>query len=243
MPQSVVKAIHNSHAVFTEGLTTQVPEPTQRKESGNENVSERLLSDLSDWTEIRSQLVASLELPDRVLDSRQFLADPMMAGVLVSQLASLKRGFNFAFGIDVQVFAEARRAGTPVYRLDELAPQTALSFDERLAFFRRALSSALGSAKDDARRASETDYERYLSGDTVYFTCRTKQMNSAAESAKAVTHLGDSRTTAFWNRVSAQRQRFPSAVIFVAPGVMHLYGDQGLLQILRNNGFSVVPTQ
>lgn len=146
--------------------------------------------------------------------------------------------------LDQKIAGDAKAEGKTLVGLETMEEQLSAMADLPVKFHLDALieTLALGSRMDDA---VETMIELYLAGD----------IGLTMPMLKTLTPLGtdpDKGYAAFEQRIIIDRNKvmatraaphFAKGNVFMAVGALHLPGEQGLVTLLRQQGYTVTPVQ
>ena len=162
---------------------------------------------------------------------------PWLVSMLVVQLEIKRMGFDPSYGLDQHFLKEARQSHKPIGALEDAGSQIKLfsslseEFQDRLL-----LSSLIDMEKwtdifDLLTRA-------WQSGDAAAMEeLITSNVRDYPQLKPLMTKLFDDRNTAMTAKIERFLQR-PNSY-FVAVGVGHLVGDQGIVSQLRRKNFRV----
>ncbi len=159
---------------------------------------------------------------------------PWFAALVLEQMALGKSGFESAAGVDEQFAQRARTDGKPIIALETVEEQLGffakLTLEQQRQYLRGTLKDLDTEASDAAvmvnawRRGDSAELERLLrreaSENPVLFQILTTERNRRWL-PKIVAMLGEDQD------------------YLVVVGALHLVGSDGLVSLLRNQGFKV----
>ncbi|KPF44988.1 TraB/GumN family protein [Rhizobium sp. AAP43] len=205
------------------------------------------LTMFTDGTSIKDHLdAASLTKLDEGLKQRGLslaVVAKMKPWILASFVAlpacELSRKAGGASFLDMQIAKDAVAAGKPVAGLETLVEQLEAMADLPIDFHFKALveTITLGDKMEDVM---ETMTELYLSGDIGMTMPLLKTV------APSTTEGDESAYAAFESRIISDRnlvmakgstQHLEKGNAFIAVGALHLPGEQGLVELLRRQGY------
>jgi uncharacterized protein YbaP (TraB family) len=178
-----------------------------------------------------SKLAASLEVPEVVIAK----LEPWAAALVLTQFALTKTGFDPDLGIDMQITARARNDHKPIEGLetviDQLSVFDARSFEEQTRFL---LDSA-----DDAPNLNEDLQELIAAWRVGDLRALEKAfLKERAKSPALYDALLGVRNRQWLPKIEALLKEDRDYLVVV--GTLHFVGRDGLLALLRQDGFKVV---
>lgn len=164
----------------------------------------------------------------------------MLMSLISLPECEVQRQKSGAVVLDVELARNAEAAGKRLVGLESFAEQlaalTSLPMDLHVQGLVATLQ--LGSRMDDMM---ETLTALYLSGETGMFMPATKELlKSDAETAESYAAFEETMINAR-NRLMADRAApiLEEGGAFIAVGAMHLPGESGLVELLRDKGYEV----
>lgn len=163
----------------------------------------------------------------------------ILASFVALPACELSRKAGGASFLDMQIAKDAVAAGKPVAGLETLVEQLEAMADLPVDFHFKALveTITLGDKMEDVM---ETMTELYLSGDIGMTMPLLKTVApSTAEDDESAYAAFESRIISDRNLVMAKgsSKHLEKGNAFIAVGALHLPGDQGLVELLRQQGY------
>ncbi|MBB3542686.1 MULTISPECIES: TraB/GumN family protein [unclassified Rhizobium] len=153
------------------------------------------------------------------------------------EMARKAKGVQF---LDQKIAADAAAAGKQVKGLETLAEQLQAMAELPTEFHLKSLieTLALGSKMNDV---VETMTDLYLSGDIGMTIPMLKTVSPDGEDEDSDYAAFEQRIILDRNKVMAERAApiLAKGNVFMAVGALHLPGDGGVIELLRNQGFTV----
>lgn len=191
-----------------------------------------------------AKLEAALKERNIPLAAVQSFKPWMISGMIALPACELARKANAAPFLDKKIALDAIAAGKPVKGLETMAEQlsamAALPMDLHLKSLTETLD--LGSRMNDV---TETMTELYLSGD-IGLTVPMLRALTPEEDAKDA----DEGYAAFEEMIVTKRNHIMAeraaplladGGLFLAVGALHLPGEEGVIELLRKQGYTVTP--
>lgn len=147
--------------------------------------------------------------------------------------------------LDKQIAENAAKAGKRVVGLETYAEQLAAMNDLPMAFHLQSLIDAV-ELGDKINDVNETMISLYLKGEVGEIMPMMQAVAPDTETAKIDGHADfDQRIVIDRNKIMAQRAGplLSQGKVFMAVGALHLPGEQGLVELLRTQGFTVTALQ
>lgn len=168
------------------------------------------------------------------------MLDGMAPAIVNTQLALLQSqqafpDFDATQQLDTQVQARARECGRDVIGVETIEEQLALLYGAPIAEQLQELLETVRKDGDSATKAHELA-AAYLSGDLDAINALLNDPD--AMDNEALDRLLISRNNAWVEKLT---EWLPAKSLFVAVGVGHLVGPQGLIEQLKAKGYGVSP--
>lgn len=155
-------------------------------------------------------------------------------------LEAARLGLSPAYASEVLLTAQARAAGKPIVEIESVEQQLAL-FDSapvpvQVAYLEQALDSI-----DDGEGEREVIalLDAWLKGDAEAMLARLTKMQATSNAGERwiAEQVLDARHAQMLNAI----ERFAASgkLHLVAVGTLHFFGDNGLLQLLRERGYTI----
>jgi uncharacterized protein YbaP (TraB family) len=176
-------------------------------------------------------LAASLDVPEEAISR----FEPWAAGLVLTQAALSKSGFDPQLGIDMQITGRARKDGKPVEGLETVVDQLSIfdnrSFEEQTRF--------LLDAANDAPSMDE-DLQRLITAWRAGDLRRLEKefLKERAEAPELYDTLLGARNRAWLPKIEALLDADQDILVVV--GTLHFVGRDGLLSLLRQSGHKAV---
>ncbi len=152
--------------------------------------------------------------------------------IAVPELAQLK-----GIPMDKWVQEEAARTGKQSLALETMQEQMAILFDGQSYHEQADDLVKMVVEKETMIKMSKSMYDIYVAYDLAALG---EMVYSIPESEMWMTRLLDVRNLAWMEKLPSIMKNQPT---FIAVGALHLYGDKGLIQLLRKEGYTVEPIQ
>lgn len=189
-----------------------------------------------------AKLEAALKERNIPLAAVQSFKPWMISGMIALPACELARKANAAPFLDKKIALDAIAAGKPVKGLETMQEQISAMASLPLDLHLKALAETLelGSRMDDV---TETMTELYVSGD-IGLTVPMLRALTPEEDAKEA----DDGYAAFEEMIITKRNHIMAeraapmlneGGLFLAVGALHLPGEEGVIELLRSQGFKV----
>jgi len=179
-----------------------------------------------------TKLAASLEVPEFVISK----LEPWSAALILTQYALTRTGFDPELGIDMQITQRARTDGKPIEGLETVIDQLSVfdsrSFEEQTRFL---LDSA-----EDVPKLNEDLQEliaAWRAGDLR--ALEKAYLEESAKSPELYDALLGVRNRKWLPKIEALLKEEQDYLVVV--GALHYVGRDGLLALLKKDGFKAVP--
>ncbi|MBP2550301.1 uncharacterized protein YbaP (TraB family) [Neorhizobium galegae] len=163
----------------------------------------------------------------------------MLSSFVALPACELVRKAKGAAFLDMQLAKDAIRAGQPVKGLETMEEQLSAMASIPTEFHLKSLMEmlALGDRMDDVMY---TMTELYLSGDIGLTMPMLKAVSPDGSDEEGYAEF-EQRIVTARNHIMAERARplLEAGGAFMAVGAMHLVGEEGLVSLLRADGFTV----
>jgi uncharacterized protein YbaP (TraB family) len=160
---------------------------------------------------------------------------PWFAALLLEQLSLARSGFDANAGIDMQFTQRALADGKPVIALETMAEQIGyfaqLTLDQQRQFLRSTLQELDGGEADTA-----TLVRAWQHGDTAELERLLRE--ESAQSPELLRVLTSVRNRRWLPKIAALLHDDHDDLVIV--GAMHLIGRDGLVELLKGQGYSPV---
>jgi len=178
-----------------------------------------------------SKLAASLEIPEMVIAK----LEPWAAALILTQFALSKTGFDPNLGIDMQITERAKADGKPIEGLETVIDQLNV-FDART--FKEQTQFLLDSA-DDAPKLNEDLQQLIAAWRTGNLRALEKEfLKERAKSPELYDALLGVRNRQWLPKIEALFEEDRDYLVVV--GTLHFVGKDGLLALLKQDGFKAV---
>lgn len=164
---------------------------------------------------------------------------PMMISTTLLQLASMKAipGFNIKQPLDKALLERAQAAGKPVKGLETPEFQINVLYGTPIARQADDLIKALTSDVDPVALLSQMN-EAYHAGDLIALEELTSDVESSGMTEEERQRLINNRNETWVNFLIGA---IPTTSMLIVVGAGHFPGPKGILNLLRNAGFTVEP--
>ena len=166
----------------------------------------------------------------------------MISSVVATPSCELARKTKGAKFLDQKIAADAAAAGKQVKGLETLVEQLQAMADLPAAFHLKSLIETL-ELGDKMNDVVETMTDLYLSGNVGATMAMLKVVTPDGDDADSDSDYAsfEQRIILDRNKVMAERAApiLASGNVFMAVGALHLSGNQGLVELLRKQGFTV----
>ena len=241
LPAHVLESFAKTDALMTETRLDDTGEQTALAFSMLDLESSLSAKIGTERTEKLTPLLAAEGIPAQSVEQFQ----PWAAAVLL--MYHKPEGYSQLFGIDILLTTEAQKAQKTLLGLESATDQVKLFIelpeDKMLSLIDSSINDS-GEAKKQTQKMLDL-YERNQAGE-LYELSQDVSFN--LQNMPAAEHdfwrkwlyedLMDSRT-AKW--VPVIETQLPKQATLVAVGSGHLFGDKGLIALLRNEGYTVSP--
>ena len=154
---------------------------------------------------------------------------------------SVKAGYSVLFGVDLMLAATARKTNKPVLALETVQEQikamglgsNKLADSATPADFDKALGEIESGKSREMLQQLATHWQQ---GDLAALDEMMRTCNCMDDIGMKTTLL-DERNARMAERIPAQLNKYPN--LFIAVGLLHMVGENNLLQMLEKQGFSV----
>jgi uncharacterized protein YbaP (TraB family) len=183
---------------------------------------------LSDWSQANpSYPIASLNR-----------LEPWFVSILVVNTQAKAQGFESGLGVDQHFMNAAKPAAKPSIGLEKASQQIALFDGMPVKAQQQLLQEALDANAADNARDLERLRHLWKSGD-VNGLQRETVARMRREYPDLYQSINVDRNHAWLPQVQAMLDDEASDDTMVVVGALHLLGDDGLVQLLRNKGYRV----
>jgi hypothetical protein len=196
--------------------------------------SDRALKDVvgeKDYARV-SRLAATLGVPELAIAK----LEPWAAALVLTQFALTRTGFDPQLGIDMQISERAKADGKPVDGLETVIDQLSVfdgrSFEEQTRFLLDSTDDAAHLDEDLAKLV-----EAWREGDLS--ALEQEFIKERAKSPELYDALLGVRNRKWMPKIQALLDAELDYLVVV--GTLHFVGDDGLLTLLRKQGFKAVP--
>lgn len=165
----------------------------------------------------------------------------IIASVVAMPACEMARKATGASFLDKKLAEDAKATGQRVAGLETLAEQIGAMADLPLDFHLKALIETL-ALNDEMDDIIETMTELYLAGDIGMTMPMLEAVTPEASGEQDAGYAAfEKRIVLDRNKVMAERSAplLANGNAFIAVGALHLPGEEGLVQLLRKQGFSV----
>jgi len=236
LPESIHDALDMAQALFVEvDIRSLDKDAVAKKISELSDMSEQSLFELLD-----SETWFSL---DNVLDKYQLQLvkmdhmQPWYFMYLLSGLPASRGAFDPELGVDLYLMDLADRKHVPVVSLETLEYQLKMfadwSLDDQVTLLEEALKS-----NDESMESLTQLHDAWRDGDEAALL---EQEMSPSEAGGIMTQfwerIVDERNHSMFTYLLDDTAEFKTA--FIAVGAMHMIGDEGLVQLLENEGYTI----
>lgn len=239
LPDVVTAAIDGSGALFTE-IPMEMDKMMAAAKAAMLPKGTTLRDELGD--ELYGRVKAYVESRG----GKMAMFDPVRPWVATTQLMIVDMLPKMATRrpLDLQLYADAKKAGKTVGGLETVESQMAvfedLSHEEQV----KMLESTLGKLEQDAaagKSSTEELLQLYLKGDEAAIDTYINEYPLGDEKlqAKLEERLLANRNGGMVDRIVEQLQRFPDRSSFFAVGAAHYGGKEGVLAKLAERGYRV----
>ena len=163
--------------------------------------------------------------------------------ILTLAVADVSRdGYNMAFGIDLNLAAMAQAARRPILPLETAQEQLdAMGLGGTDSLANLATPDDIAKVLDDIRSGKNREItgelvRHWQSGDLVALETLMRTCNCMDDLGMKTAMLDD-RNQRMAERISPLVAKHPK--LFIAVGLLHMVGDNNLLQLLQKEGFTV----
>ena len=179
-----------------------------------------------------SKLASTLEVPELVIAR----LEPWAAAMVLTQFALTRTGYEAQLGIDMQLVERARTDGKPVDGLETVEEQLgvfdARSFEEQTRFL-------LDSADDVPLLADDLKHliTAWRAGDLKALERELEK--ERVHAPELYDELLGARNRRWLPKIEALLKRDQDVLVVV--GALHFVGKDGLLELLKRDGYKPVP--
>jgi hypothetical protein len=164
----------------------------------------------------------------------------MISSVVALPACEIARKTKGAQFLDQKIAVDAAAAGKQVKGLESLAEQLQAMADLPVEFHLKSLIETL-QLGDKMNDVIETMTDLYLSGNVGMTMPMLKTVTPDGEDAESDYAAFEQRIILDRNKVMAERAApiLANGNVFIAVGALHLSGNEGLIELLRKQGFTV----
>ena len=160
---------------------------------------------------------------------------PWFAALLLEQMTLAKAGYDPAAGVDMQFTQRAVADHKPIIALETAAEQMGIFAQLSLPQQRDYLRSTLDELDSEDRQTSEM-VQAWQRGDTAQLESLLR--HEAADAPELFRMLTTDRNRRWLPKITALLNDEHDDLVIV--GAMHLVGRDGLIELLRQRGYSAV---
>jgi uncharacterized protein len=179
-----------------------------------------------------SRLAATLGVPELAIAK----LEPWAAALVLTQFALTRTGFDPQLGIDMQISERAKADGKPVDGLETVIDQLSVfdgrSFEEQTRFLLDSTDDAVHLDEDLAKLV-----QAWREGDLS--ALEQEFIKERAKSPELYDALLGVRNRKWLPKIQALLEAELDYLVVV--GTLHFVGEDGLLTLLRKQGFKAVP--
>ncbi len=199
----------------------------------NDDLSPATAERLARWSAAQSTALAALRLDAEAL--QQY--DAWYAGLLISLIEMNKLGLNPDLGLDQHLGDRAMVAGKPTSGLELAAEQITFFDDMSLAEQVQFLEEGLDSSQDGSQDTLKL-HDDWRRGDAEALW-REMATDFRRDYPALYQRVNVARNDAWLPKLEARLQRRGTDDALVVVGSLHLLGEDGLVEKLRANGYTV----
>lgn len=230
---AIMQAFHSSQAVVTEVIFDSVSIALAATESLLPAGSLRDFLDSTDYAQVDAEIKNLIGVPLDMLASMKPMAVTTLLALTYYQVAIPELAQLTGEPMDKWLQDEAVRTGKQSLALETIQEQMQMLFDGQPYQEQADGLVEIVAEKELMIQLSKAMYDAYLAsnlealGQTAYSTPESETLMAA---------LLDVRNLAWLEKLPAIMKNQST---FIAVGALHLHGEKGLIQLLRNQGYTV----
>ncbi|MDD1781472.1 TraB/GumN family protein [Enterovibrio sp. ZSDZ35] len=159
---------------------------------------------------------------------------PWQAAFALQQYQAQQLGMKTELGIDVHFLSKALKLGVPIISLETVQQQLDMVANMRNDGLPLLLDTI--NEWDNSEKFLSCLESAWLAGDSATMT---KLLNESMEDAEETEHVLLTDRNKKWVDTLRNPYKFKRGNYTVVVGALHMYGDQGLITLLKEKGFQV----